>query len=1097
MSKGMVKTTIREMKSSIGRYMAILLIVALGVGFFAGLKVTHDVMVNSADAYLTGLHFYDFRLVSTLGFDEDAEEVFEQEADVKAAEGSKSADVLMVREDHLELTVKTIEVPKKVNLVRLEAGRMPEQSNECVVDSHGFDESSIGSILRISDENEEDTLENFKEKEFTIVGVVSSPLYIRYDRGNTSIGNGVLDAFVYIDGAAYDMDYDTEVYVEFEKGKADGKEHNLNGGLSLYSDEYKDFIEDKEDAWKKKSGIVAEKRYAHLHAEASEEIADAEKELEEEKTKAEQELSEAEQELMDGKQELFDGEAAIRKAKTEIADNEKKLSDSEKKYQQGVQKYNKGKKEYEKGKKAYENAKAAYDAEYAKNYPEYEKNLESYNTGKEAYEKSEKEYREALALYEAGKPYLSEEEKQQKEKELAGWKAGLDETAKTLAEAKSQLDQAANGFQTAKSQLDATEKELKKAEKELKGAKKELEDAKAQIEDGKKQLSSAKTAIASKEQELIDGKQELFDGEAEYEDGKKEYEDKIKDAEQELADAKEELADFQQPDTYVLGRDANSGYVNFETDSEIVMGIANVFPIFFFLVAALVCVTTMTRMMEEQRTQVGILKALGYSNGAITGKYMAYSVSASLTGAVVGFFFGTWVFPWVIWVAYKMMYNLGDSYYVFDGRLAVIGIVVAFLCSGGTTFVCCYQELSEMAANLMRPKAPKPGKRVLLERIPPIWNRLRFLDKVSVRNLFRYKKRFFMMIIGVSGCTALLVAAFGIKDSVSSIADKQFGEIFVYDLSVNVKENTDLKALDIAGRRDVEMCLPVLAQSVDMKAGRESKSVNLLVPESTKDFDSYMSLFSEEGDRLTFPKDGEVFITAKLAERYHIGVGDTISVKDNDLRGGEVTVGGIFQNYFNHYILATPKTYEGLFGKQAVFHEEFVNISEDSDVHAVSAALMKDENVTNVSVNADIRQNIADMMKSLNYVVFLVIGCAAALAFIVIYNLNNINITERIREIATIKVLGFYREETKSYIFRENVVLTLLGSLVGLVLGYYLHAFIMSEINLDAISFDVNVRALSYVYSVIGTLLFNWLVNLFMSGKLDKVHMAESLKSVD
>ncbi|MCM1180387.1 MAG: ABC transporter permease [Clostridium sp.] len=1077
--------------------MAIFLIVALGVGFFAGLKITHSVMVQTAGSYLSGLHFYDYRLVSTMGFDEDAEDIFEKEADALAAEGSKSADVLMVREDDSELAVKTIEIPQKVNLVKLESGRMPAKSNECVVDSHEFGETEIGSILRISDDNDEEVTEKFRTKEFVIVGVVSSPLYIRYDRGNTSIGDGVLDAFVYIDDSAYDMDYDTEIYVELLKGQS-GEQSQIDADRQvLYSDAYKTFIEDGEKAWEEKAKTVAQSRYGRFYEEASQDIADAEKTLEEERADAEKELAKAKRELMDGKQELADGEAAIRKAKSEIDANEKKLHDSEQKYRQGVKEYDKSKETYDKGKKSYEKAKAAYDEEYAKSYPEYEKNLESYHDGKAAYETSEREYREALAGYEAVKSSLPEEEQRQKETELALWKARLDETAKTLAEAKTQLDQAESDFQTARSQLDETQKELKKGAKELAKAKEQLEDAKTQIADGKKQLSKAKEQIALKEQELLDGKQELLDGESDYEAGVKEYEAEMEDAEEKIADAKEELKDFKQPDVYVLGRDTNSGYVNFETDSEILMGIANVFPVFFFLVAALVCITTMTRMMEEQRTQVGILKALGYSNGAIIGKYMAYSVSASLAGAVTGFFLGTWIFPWVMWAAYKMMYNMGASCYVFDGRLAVFGIMVALLCSGGTTLVCCYQELSEMAASLMRPKAPKSGKRVLLEKIPVIWSRLRFLDKVSVRNLFRYKKRFFMMIIGISGCTALLVAAFGIKDSVSSIADKQFGEIFVYDISVNVRENADIETLDASGCGDVEKCLPVLGQSVDMTAGERSKAVNLLVPKSAGDFDSYMSLCSVDGEKLTFPENGEVFITAKLAERCHIEVGDTILLKNSGLKGGEIKVGGIFQNYFNHYILATPETYENLFGEKAVWNEEFVNIGADANVHEVSAALMKNEDVVNVSVNEDIRQSVADMMLSLNYVVLLVIGCAAALAFVVIYNLNNINITERIREIATVKVLGFYREETKSYIFRENVVLTLFGSLLGLVLGRYLHAFIMSEINLDAISFDTHVRVLSYVYSVVGTLLFNWLVNLFMSGKLEKVQMAESLKSVD
>ena len=1097
MSKGMVKTTIREIKSSFGRYMAIFLIVALGVGFFAGLKVTHDVMVDTADTYLNQLHFYDYRLVSTLGFDEDLEETFEKEADVKVAEGSKSTDVLMVWDDKAELTLKTMAVPEKINLVKLEAGRMPEHADECVVDSHVFDKKAIGSTLKLSDTNDKDDLDKFKVKEFTIVGVVSSPLYIRYDRGTTSIGNGVLDAFVYIDELAYDMDYDTEIYVEFEKGQNEGENCISGDRPIMYSKEYEDFVEKKKDNWETLTDSVALKRYERLYKEASDDLDDAKKELEAKKKDGEKELSDAKQELLDGERKVSDGEAAIYKAKKEISDNEKKLKDSEEQYKKGLADYNKGKKEYDTGKKEYDKAKAQYDEEYAKNYPEYEKKLKSYNEGKAAYDQSENEYAAAFAEYEKNKACLDKEQQKQKDEEFAAWRTLLDETAKSLEAAKTQLDAAATEFENAKAQLEKTNEELAKAFKKLEKAKKDLNRAKRQISEGKTKLSNAKKEIALKEQDIATAKEKLVEGEEEYQNGKKEFDKKIADAKKELADAENKLEDFELPDTYVLGRDANPGYVNFETDSEIVMGIANVFPVFFFLVAALVCITTMTRMMEEQRIQVGVLKALGYSNGAIIGKYMTYSVSASLTGAVAGFFIGTWVFPWVIWVAYKMMYNMDGFCYVFDGKLAIIGILVAFLCSGGTTLVCCYQELSEMAASLMRPKTPKAGKRVLLERIPSVWSRMKFLDKVSVRNLFRYKKRFFMMIIGVSGCTALLVAAFGIKDSVSHIADKQFGEIFLYDMSVSIKEDADLASMDIAGHKEVEKCLPVLEQSVDMKTGKGRKSVSLLVPETTDDFDSYMSLYSMEGDKLTFPKDGAVIVTAKLAESYHIKPGDKIILENSDLKGGEVVVAGICENYFNHYILATENTYEALFDESVNYNEEFIDIIEEADAHAVAADFMGMSDVVNVSVSEDIRQNVTDMMSSLNYVVFLVIGCAASLAFIVIYNLNNINITERIREIATIKVLGFYKEETKSYIFRENVVLTLLGSLAGLILGHYLHAFIMSEINLDAISFDLNVRQASYLYSIMGTLLFNWLVNLFMSGKLEKVQMAESLKSVD
>ena len=395
-----------------------------------------------------------------------------------------------------------------------------------------------------------------------------------------------------------------------------------------------------------------------------------------------------------------------------------------------------------------------------------------------------------------------------------------------------------------------------------------------------------------------------------------------------------------------------------------------------------------------------------------------------------------------------------------------------------------------MAAALMRPKAPKAGKRVLLERVSFIWNHLKFLDKVSVRNLFRYKKRFFMMVIGISGCSALLVTGFGIKDSIANIADRQFGEIFVYDMAAGIKEDP----VFVPGIKDV---LPVLDKSVDVKTDNGTKSVSLVVPFSGEHFGDYVKLRTEEGEEVTYPGESEVVISSKLAQNYSIEVGDMLTLQDSNLKGGTVKVVGIYQNYFNHFVLITPKTYEALFQEEPDYNQMYVNVEEDVDEHEVASNLMKESGISTVVVNTDIRQNVDDMMQSLNYVVILVIICAAMLAFIVIYNLNNINITERMREIATIKVLGFYKEETNSYIFRENIVLTLIGGLVGLVLGHFLHAFVMSQINIDAISFDVRVAAVSYLLSILLTLLFNQIVNFFMSKKLEGIDMAESLKSVD
>ncbi|MBR1392108.1 MAG: ABC transporter permease [Lachnospiraceae bacterium] len=1079
MSRGMMKTTLREIKSSLGRYLAILLIIALGVGFFAGLKVTHKVMVHTADLYLSSLNFYDFRLISTIGFDETTAELLSGEADVKAAEGVKSADILVTMPDGREAAVKTISVPEQVNQTELLSGRMPEQKNECVVDAALARSASVGETLTLADTNESGDLEKFNFREFTIVGVVRSSLYIRYDRGTTSIGNGSLDGFIYLPKAAYDMDYDTEIAVAFAQMP------------SLYTEEYDAFIEEKKEQWKSLCRQAADSRYERIFEEAEEELADAQKELEEKKEEGRQELEEAAAELDDGRKQLADGESAIENAKNKLADSEKILAEQETEYREGLRAYQEGLEEYEQGEKALEAARQTYDSQLQ----EYEKGFAEYSSGRSAYESSVAEYESAWAQYQAAKSFLSETEQAEQEAGLAVWKQQLDGTRDVLEGTGAQLAQAKAQLEEAEKTLAEKQQELAEAKKQLEQSKEQLDAGNAQLEAAKTELSAAKKEISEKESELSAAREKLETGEQEYADAYAEYREKLDEAEQGLSDAREELAEQEHPDIYVLGRDTNSGYVSFQSDSQIIREVANVFPVFFFLVAALVCMTTMTRMIEEQRMQVGILKALGYSEFAIIGKYLAYSGSAALIGGFGGFVAGSFLFPEVIWITYQMMYNMGTMHYVFDGKLALISVLIAFLCSAGTTFVACHQELREMAAALMRPKAPKAGKRVLFERIPAIWNRLKFLDKVSVRNLFRYKKRFFMMIIGISGCSALLVTGLGLKDSIADIADVQFGRIFVYDLSAELKgETAETPDIQVSGIRDF---LRLSVKGVDVSKDGQTKNVNLVVAEETDRFGAYVDLHTEQGKPIAYPKEEQAVVSAKLAEELGIRVGDVITLQDSELAGGSVTVSGIYQNYFRHFVLLAPETYEVLFGEVPEYNELYLNVEEQADVHEVAAELMKQSDVGSVTVCADIKQNVADMMQSLNYVVLLVIACAAMLEFIVVYNLNNINITERMREIATIKVLGFYRKETNSYIFRENIVLTVIAGLIGLLLGHFLHAFVMAQINLDEISFDVHVTGLSYALSLVLTVIFNQLVSLVMSGKLEKIDMAESLKSVD
>lgn len=998
MKSMMGKTTLREIKQSLGRYLAIFAIVALGVGFFAGLKITKTVMVGSADAYLKEKQLYDYRLLSTLGFEEEDVAALSSKEEVRAAEGAVEADILYVNGQGNEDVIKAHSLLKNINGLEVVAGRLPEKDTECVVDSNLYQESAIGEKIVFSPNNEEEELERFTYQEYTIVGIVRASTYIQFERGTTSLGNGRVSGFMYLLPEGFATDYYTEIYVKFEED------------YPIYSKEYDAYMEEKEPLWETYCEEQGERRYQAIVADAEEELAEAEEELAEEKADALKELADAEKELTEAEEELAEGEEKLKDGEKEIADN-KALLDSKA--------------------RELKEAREALEAQRAE--------------------------LEAMGQTSAGQGYAGQ-----------GYAAG-------------QLEAAMLQLEAAESQITEGEEELERAGRKIKAAEAELEESRQEVEEAK---------------------QEIADGWTEYHDAYAEFEEKTAEAEAEIAEAREDIAAIEKPDTYVLGRDTNIGYACFESDSSIVEGIANVFPVFFFLVAALVCMTTMNRMVEEQRTQIGVLKALGYGEGQIMGKYLFYSGSAALTGGVAGYLLGIHVFPLVIFTAYCMMYHMGSIVYAFDWVTALICLVCALLCSMGTTWVSCRRELKEVAAELMRPKAPKAGKRVFLERVPFVWKRLKFLHKVSVRNIVRYKKRFFMMVIGISGCTALLVTGFGVKDSVTNIAGQQFEEIQIYQLGITLKDgiiNKEALSIkeftEILGNYGGEY-LPVLETTMDMETEDSLKAVNLIVVGEPEKIGDYIDLHTSDGAAVDYPDIGEAVICEKLSERYHLKIGDTVRLYDEDRKEMQAVISGICENYIYNYVYVNAGTYEDTMG-ELKFKNLYVNVPEEVDVHTVGAAVMKAENITAVAVNEDMLVRFSSMMSSMNYIVFVVIACAAALAFIVLYNLNNINITERIREIATIKVLGFFRNETAAYVFRENTALTAIGCAAGLVLGKLLHIYVMHEVDIDMISFDVQVKPISYFLSVLLTFLFTWVVNRIMAGKLDKINMAESLKSVD
>ncbi len=1162
------KSTFREIKQSFGRFMAILAIAAMGVGFFAGLKVTRSAMVETTGKYLEKQGFYDYRILSTLGFEQEDVEQLQRRPEVRGAEGAVTFDIICEDASGNESVMRAHSITEELNQLVVLKGRMPESSNECVADANLFTQDSIGEILTLSENNDEEDLEHFSCRAYTITGIVQSPSYIQYERGNTSLGTGKVSGYLYLPCEGFDVDYYTEIYVKFTEE------------FPLYSDEYENFMDAREALWEGFASEAADMRYQRILGEAEEELADARVEFEEEKTDAreelvdaEKELTDAEQELADAREELEDGQRQLADAREELADAGRTLEDKKKELAEGEQELADAEAEIEKGEKALREGfaqwdegrseleqaerelaegsarlaeqKAVLDAKEAeasageKALAEAEAALES-----QAEELSRKQQElarqeqaledlygegnippELLAQLQAGKEQLAAAEEEiaaargqldQKRLEIQAGMAAIAEGRAALAAYENELSAGQEQIRAGWQELESGHEQLMEGERELEEGRTALADAREQVSDGKRQLADAeqeladaRQTLAEKERELLEGRAEYEDGLAEYEEGLAEYEEglaefheKIADAEQELADAEREIADLEAPESYLLGRDTNVGYVCFENDSAIVDGIANVFPIFFFLVAALVCITTMNRMVEEQRTQIGVLKALGYSEGKIMSKYMFYSGSAAVTGCVIGYAGGTYLFPRVIWTAYGIMYRVDRLVYVFDWGLAVISLAVSVLCSMGTTWLSCRMELKEVAAQLMRPKSPKAGKRVFLEHITFVWKRLGFLRKVAVRNIFRYKKRLIMMVMGIGGCTALLVTGFGIKDSIANVAVQQFEEIQIYDLNVLFSEEISQKTLDamqeiISDGTGTGRCVPVCETAFDLVTKEGRKTVNLLVFDDNADMAPFLDLHTADKREVPFPGEGELVITDKIANDYGIRVGDVVTLQNEDMQTITARVSGINQNFIYNYAYVSSGTYREQTGGEAGYKNLYLNLPEDVDAHQISAALMKWEDVSSVTVNEDTMERFSSMMRSLDLIVVFVIACAAGLAFIVLYNLTNINITERIREIATIKVLGFHKRETSSYVFRENMVLAAMGIAAGLPLGHLLHLFVMNEIHIDMIAFDIHVRPVSYLYSAVLTYLFAWTVNLLMGGKLEKISMTESLKSVD
>ena len=726
----------------------------------------------------------------------------------------------------------------------------------------------------------------------------------------------------------------------------------------------------------------------------------------------------------------------------------------------------------------------------------------------------------AVQQYEDGKAQISQANWQLTEakREYEEQKKEVDDA---FAEADAQLADAKAQIDDAKQQLDDGWQEILDGEQELADAKAEIEeneqklaDAKTEIEegwqellDGEAEIADGEQQIAENEQKLIDGRadleegrQELDDGWQEYEDGRQEAEQELADGWQEIMDGRDELASLERPEWYVLGRGTNVGYASFEGDCDRMESLSTVFPTMFFLVAALVALTTMTRMVDEERGVIGAYKALGYGRLRIASKYLIYAAVPSVLGSLFGIVLGNQTLPRICWSAYLMMYRGPSLLVVHQPVFNTIGCVASAACTLGATAFACRSELRETPASLLQPKAPKAGKRIFLEYIRPLWKRLKFTQKVTCRNLFLYKRRLFMTIVGIAGATGLLLTGFGIKDSVSGIVEKQYSEIYLYDTIVSLKDNeVSDGAREILDGDSFDGWMTVMKKSTDLMAGDASYSGYVLVPENAEDLGTYINLRDRKtGESVEFT-EGSVLVTEKLAGLLGVDVGGTITIENESGRRVDFTVTGIVENYVYHYLYISPELYESEMNEPFEPSEiDAVCVETDGEAReAVAAQLQEQEGVATAGFTEDTRASFDDLVESLNSIILVIIFCAGALAFVVLYNLTNINVTERQRELATIKVLGFRDGEVAGYIYRETSLLTILGCAVGLAFGVLMHSFVIQTVEVDMVMFGRTVEPLSFVYSALLTLLFAVIVDLVMYPKLKKIDMVESLKSVD
>ncbi|MEG1494022.1 MAG: FtsX-like permease family protein [Gordonibacter sp.] len=1144
------KDVLRSVTHSLGRFLAIAGIVALGTGFYAGLRMTAPDMKLAADEYYDGTALMDLRVVSTLGLTdgdidalrdiEGVEEVMSAyETDVMA---TMNGEQYAIRVHSLPATAQASDTGDGVHALSDDGGYLnrpilvdgswPQNEGECVLsaDKVMSTPTKIGDKVQIT-EGAQEVDDVLAARTYTVVGYVHSSYYVSStSMGSTSLGSGSIQQFMYVPKSDFSKDQPyTEAFVTVA-----GAAGEFSG-----SDAYQERVSAVQNRIEALAPVREQARVDELRGDAQKELDEKRADFEREKADATRQLDEAKRALDEAaatlaqsEQQLVDAQAPYDSGAVELMRQRSaaatQLAAAEQQVAAGRAQVDAARPVIEQGQAQLADAWAQWQAQsdglaqqwaawHTQGDPLYaaigqmQQGIDSLDAQIAALDPNDPDYEAKKAALEQQRDALAQQLSQfmqDHQADLAALEVGrqqLESGQQQLDAARQQLDAQQIAFDSKKAEFDAAVAQVERGASDLASA---ASLANAQIAAAQQQLNDAAAQISNGRAQLEQGKSDYQNGLAEYDQRKADADTQLGDAERQLADAQKTIDDLDNPTWLVMNRDQNYGVASFNSDAGRVDSIAQVFPFIFFLVAALVALTTMTRMVEEERVLIGTYKALGYGRARISSKFLIYAAVASIAGSAIGIAVLSQVLPAVISKAYAIIYFVPPGPLPIDPALAGLAAGLGVGVTLGATWAAVFATLRERPATLMLPRAPKAGKRILLERAAPVWRRLSFSWKVTFRNLFRYKRRFIMTVIGIAGCTALLLTGLGLQDSINDIIDKQYGDIVHYNTVVTTKDDIASQAEDeLASVMDDKAFVStyVRAQDTSMVAsGPDADGIHssVVVPQGAGGLDSLLTMRTRVGhEPLALGSDG-VILAEKLANQLGVGVGDTLHLAEQDLMGNatsvsyDLTVTGIMENYIYNYVFIGSDLYEHMTGEQPVFSTYYADASTQADVRAqFNDRVRAIEGVKTVAYNDEVIDAYKSMLKSVGLIVVVLVVAAAALAFIVLYNLTNINITERQREIATLKVLGFTPREVSAYIYRETVLLSVIGCLVGLVLGVFMEGFVVVTAEVDQVMFGRTIHPLSFVLAFLLTMLFTVLVMLAMRRKLARVDMVESLKS--